>query len=134
HQSRSFFLQGVERLKPVSHFLFGVVANRTGIEENEVGIHFRRSSRITRVPHDRGHNLTVRKVHLTAVTFYKQTFFANGRFVCGYLNGFTTCLVFLCQYLQPLGNYSTRLFYHYFLENCNYLLKLPMSKPTTKLE
>ena len=60
---------GVECLKTVEYLLFGIVAHRTGVEENCIGIVESLCGFVTSHLHNRGYNLGICHVHLAAISF-----------------------------------------------------------------
>src|SRR5260370_10297902 len=78
-------LEAGEIAQTPQHPLFGVLANRTRIQEDDVGQLGARRRRITRALKNRAHELRVCDIHLAAVRF--DIYARLRRLVCGFGRG-----------------------------------------------
>ena len=72
NQGLLLFLQRVEKLQAVQNLLLRIVTDRAGIHKHCVGLFQRFGYRIARHLHHRSDHLTVRHVHLAAISLDKQ--------------------------------------------------------------
>ena len=89
---RFALLLSLQALQAMADPLFGIVANRTRIEQNQVGFRLILRGGVTRIGQDAGHDFAVTEVHLTAITLKVELLGATrtgfqGFALAGFING-----------------------------------------------
>ena len=65
---------GIEGFKTMQDFLFGIVTDRAGVQENGIGFLFRPADVVIGHLHDGSYCFAVSHIHLTSVGFYIEFF------------------------------------------------------------